>query len=188
MLAVVSSLALAGAAAASDATFDLRLDQKDGERTISVANERTGAFAVAAGHEELDLLEGDGAEAAFKRLKASPDIDIDLRGADDGKEFDGSGKRKIVIHKMDYDEDETGDAERREVRIVKRHQRDADAEDEIDNEDEIEIDLPGDDASTTERRVILINAADAKSAVKFIDRIKGLDDAERAAMKESVGL
>lgn len=194
MLAAVSSLALAGAAAASEATFDLRLDQENGNRTISVANDRNGAFAVAAGREELDLLKGADADAAFKRLRAKPDIDIDFHGKDADPEHDAAGKRKIIIHKMDYDEDETGDGEKSELRIIKRHRRDAQSgddagvEDDLDAEDDMDLDLPDDSGSMTERRIIYINAADKSAAAKFIDRIKGLDDNEKAAMKEAVGL
>ncbi|MEK7264628.1 MAG: hypothetical protein AAB227_00890 [Pseudomonadota bacterium] len=192
MLAAVSSLTLAGAAAASDATYELRLDQKNGERTISVANDLNGAFAVAAGREALDLLEGEEADAALKRLRAGPEIDFHHEDAD--PEHDASGKRKIVIHKMDYDEDETGDSEKREVRIIKRREIDVQSgdgegvEDGLEAEDDMDLDLADDTGSMSERRIISINAAGKAAATKFIDRIKGLDDAEKAAMKEAVGL
>lgn len=195
MSAAASLLALAGAAAAApEATFDLRLDQKNGERAISVANDHTGAFAVAAGGAELDLLEGDEAKAAFERLRARPDIDIDLEGDAADPERDAQGKRKIVIHKMDYDEAETVGDETREVRIIKRAPRDAKsaddagAEDAPDEEGDLEIDILDDSEPSTARRVIFITAADKTAAAKFIDKIKGLDEAEKSAMKEAVGL
>ena len=192
-LLAISSLALAGHAAAADAKFDLRFDQESGQRTISVANSLNGAFAVAAGREDLDLLKGADAEVAFKRLRARPDVDIEFDDRDADREHDAAGKRKIVIHKMDYDEDDSGDDEKREVRIIRRHRPDADASGDAsleggpETDDEMEFEL-ADGRSPTERRVIYINAADRPAAAKFIDRIKGLDDAEKAAMKEAVGL
>ncbi|OFX01004.1 MAG: hypothetical protein A3E78_15420 [Alphaproteobacteria bacterium RIFCSPHIGHO2_12_FULL_63_12] len=195
MSAAASLLAIAGAAvAAPEATFDLRLDQRNGERAISVANDKTGAYAVAAGGAALDLLEGDEAKAAFERLRARPDIDIDLDGDEADPERDAKGKRKIIIHKMDYDEAETVGGDQREVRIIKRTTRDAEpaddagAEDAPEAEDDLEIDLLDDGDASTARRVIFITDADKNSAAKFIDKIKGLDDAEKAAMKEAVGL
>ena len=194
MLAAISSLALASGAGASEPTFDLRLDQENGARTIAVANDRNGAFVVAAGREELDLLDGAEADAAYKRLRAEPDLDIDFHDEDAGSEHDATGKRKIIVHKMDYDEDETGADEKREVRVIKRHKRavqsgdDAGLEDELAAGDDIELDLADDDGSTAERRIIYIKAADAGAAVKFIDGLKGLEDSEKAAMKEAVGL
>ncbi len=187
-LLAAASICASGAAAASEPEFELRLDQKNGARTVAVENSKTGAFAVAAGAEELDLLDGGAAKAAMARLRARPDIDIDL--GDDGA--DASGKRKIVIHKMDYDEDEAGDEEKREVRVVKRHQRKSDDDAGIDIEVEtgadFDQDLSDDDARVEERRVILIRGAGAEKAASFIGKIDGLDDDEKAAMKEAVGI
>lgn len=192
VLAAVSSLALAFPAAASEPTFELRLDQENGQRIISVANEKNGAYAVAAGGEDLRVLEGSQAEAAFKRPRATPGAGLDFHDAD--REHDGSGKRKIVVHKMDYDEDQSGDDDTREVRIIKRRENatmpgeEGEIEDEADAADDIDLDLPDGDGSLRERRILYVNAADETAAAKFIDRIKGLDDNEKAAMKEAVGL
>jgi len=190
--ATVSMLAMAAPALASEPTFELRLDQSNGQRTVAVANEKSGAYAVAAGGEDLSVLEGSQAEEAFKRLRAMPGADIDFHDAD--REHDGKGNRKIVVHKMDYDEDSWGDDDTREVRIIKRRKSDPmpgeeiEIEDEADAADDIDLDLPDDGSSSSERRLLYINAADEKAAVKFIDRIKGLDDSEKSAMKEAVGL
>ncbi len=190
LIAAASALTLASAAAASPPAYDLRLDSQDGQTTVSVANSRSGAFAVATGAGELDLLEGDTAKAAFERLRNQPEIDFHGEGAD----ADHDGKRKIIVHKMDYDEDDTGDEEKREVRIIKRHKNKADKADDvefetaIEIEDDLDIELTDDGSGKNERRIILINVADAKAATKFIDGIKGLDNAEKAEMKAAVGL
>ncbi len=192
LLAAVPSLFLARAAAASEATFDLRLDQKDGERAVLVENGLTGAYAVAAGGKDLVLLEADAAKAEFERLSQQPDIDF--KGEDADHEHDASGKRKIIVHKMHYDEDDAGDDDKREVRIIKRHKGKSDGADdveietEIDLEDDFDVEFPDDDFDDKERRIILVNEADATAAIRFIDRINGLDDAEKAAMKAAVGL
>lgn len=187
-LLAAASICVSGGAVASEPEFELRLDQKNGARTVAIENSKSGAFAVAAGAKELDLLEGDAATAAMARLRARPDIDIDLRDED----ADASGKRKIVIHKMDYDEDEADDEEKREVRVIKRHRREGDDDAEIDIEAEtdagLDQDLSDDDGRTEERRVILIKGAGAEKAASFIDKIDGLDAAEKAAMKEAVGI
>lgn len=187
-LLAAASMCASGTAVASEPEFELRLDQKNGERTVAVENSKTGAFAVAAGAEELNLLEGGAAKAAMARLRSRPDIDIDL-GDDDA---DASGKRKIVIHKMDYDEDDAGDEEKREVRVIKRHHRkgddDAEINIEVEADAEIDHDLSDDDLRVEERRVILIKGAGAEKTASFIDKIDGLDDDEKAAMKETVGI
>lgn len=187
--AAASALTLASAAAASPPAYDLRFDRQDGQTTVSVANNQTGAFAVAAGAGELDILAGDDAKAAFERLKTQPEIDMHKEHSDGDH-----GKRKIIVHKMDYDEDDTGDEEKREVRIIKRHKNKADKADDveletaIEIEDDLEVELMDDGSGKNERRIILINAADAKAAAKFIDGIKGLDNAEKSEMKAAVGL
>jgi hypothetical protein len=189
LTAAASALVLASADAASQPAYDIRLDSKDGQTAVSVVNNRTGAFAVAAGGEQLDLLAGDDAKAAFERLKTQPDIDMHKEHSD-GEH----GKRKIIVHKMDYEEDDAGDEEKREVRVIKRHKNKADKADDveiettIDIEDDLDIELTDDSSEKNERRIILINAADGKAAAKFIDGVKGLDNDEKAAMKAAVGL
>jgi hypothetical protein len=101
---------------------------------------------------------------------------------------------------MDYDEgEETGANDKREVRIVKRHQHEDDdsgADEsgdlfsmELDSDDEADSNGVGDgDRSVQERRILFIKGAGAKTAAKFIDKIDGLEADEKAAMKESVGL
>jgi hypothetical protein len=194
LTAAAGTLCLLTAAAADEGAYELRLDQKNGERTIAVSNAATGAFVVAAGGKSLDLLSSKEAEAAINRLKNGPDLDIELG--------DDKDDRKIIIHKMDYDDgDETDKDDKREVRILKRHQRDdASADEDRDGAGEDESDslfsmeLDGDDDASDgedgvkERRILFIKGAGEKTAAKFIDRIDGLEADEKAAMKEAVGL
>lgn len=192
LIVAASLFCLASAAAAAEPAFNLRLEQKDGDRKVAVSNAATGAFAVAAGGKELDLLAGDDARAVLKRLNAEPDLEIEP-GEDDPFAHAEDGKRKIIVHKMDYDEDETGDEEKREIRIVKRHHRksgDDAADIDIENEgdDDVHIAVHSDGPSRSERRVIVITGADAGAAVKFIDQIEGLDAREKQSMKSAVGL
>ena len=146
--------------------------------------------AVAAGGAALDLIEGDAAQKAFRKLNAFPDLD--LGGDEIDAERDASGKRKIIVHKMDYEEDQSGDSETTEARIVKRPERKSDdgfafdLDDDSDETDAVHLSRSPD--SGGDRRIIYINGADADAANRFIDKISGLEPAERAAMKRAVGL
>lgn len=197
LTAAASVLCLIGAAAADKGSFELRLDQTNGERTIAVSNLASGAVAVAAGGKRLDLLSARDADAAIKRLKQGPDLGIERRKDSNGDSSDDRAERKIIIHKMDYDDgDKPGATDNREVRILKRHQRETDsADDGADDEgsdDLFSMELDGDDEggddAVRERRILFINGAGAVSAAKFIDKIDGLEADEKAAMKEAVGL
>jgi hypothetical protein len=190
LTAAAALVFLAGAAAADEGPYELRLDQKNGERTIAVSNAVSGAFAVAAGGKRLDLLSSKDAEAALKRLKNGPDLDIDLGGEKD--------ERKIVIHKMDFDDgdgdaaddSEVEDDSNPEVRILKRHQRDDDdvSPDDGLSDDLFSMQIDGDDDAVLERRIMLIKGAGARTAATFIDKIDGLEADEKAAMKDAAGL
>lgn len=173
------------------AGFDLRLDEADGLKTVAVTNAATGAFAIASGAGALDLLEGEAAKSAFDSLSAREDIDIRLDGddADFDLEHDAEGKRRIIIHKMDYDEDMSGAEESREVRITKRRKTERDAGGSIlDQERVIETEIDEGSNGAKRRRAIRIIGADAAEAAKFVDDIDGLEAGEKAAMKAAVGL
>lgn len=181
----------AASAAAAPPGFDLRFDQTGGARLVSVANARTGAFVAAAGGGSLDLLEGDAAQIALDRLNTL--LDLDLGGDEANGERDASGKRKIIVHKMDYDEDQSGDSASPETRIITRQKNGGDGQYAFDlNDDSGEAGTvhlsAAPDACGADRRLIYINGADAAAAAKFIDKIAGLEPAERAAMKRAVGL
>ncbi len=192
MITAASALCLISNAVADTGAdrgaYELRLDQKNGDRTIAVSNVASGALAVAAGGKRLDLLTPENAAAALKRLKNGSDLDI--RPDDDGD------KRKIVIHKMGFDDgEETGENDNREIRILKRPQReDDDSKSDTDSDDLFSMELDSDDEAASgdeaiqERRILFIKGAGAKTAAKFIDKIDGLEADEKAAMKEAVGL
>lgn len=192
-LAAASLLGFAGGAAAASAGYELRLDEIDGQRTVAVSDPATGAFAIAAGMSDLRVLEGEEAKAAFDRLTKAGDIEHE--GGEAGDERDAKGKRKIVIHKMDFDEDAAGEEKSREVRVIRRHQRASNEDRDVviephgDDEDgDQRFEMDKDAGGEGSRRVIRIYGADADDALEFIDSAKGLDAAEKAAMKAAVGL
>lgn len=168
-------------------SFDLSLDDTNGERAVVIARANGGAFAAAAGGEDLVVLRGEDAERARARL-ARVDADDDLEGAagDDGKT---KKKKKIVIHKMDVDEDGdgAGEEEERIVRVIKKTDSERREETLLDDEEAL---IRGEDApeGAVERRVIRLKGADEARAIKFIDEIEGLDIGEKAEMKAAVGL
>lgn len=81
-------------------TFDLSLDDLNGERILVVARSGGGAAAVAAGREDLKVLRGEEAERAVARLAR-----VDAAAAGDRA---SKKQGKIVIHKLDIDEDDSG--------------------------------------------------------------------------------
>jgi hypothetical protein len=85
------------------ASFDLSLDDINGERVVVVARAGGGAFAAAAGKEDLKILKGEDAERARAAL-----VRMDSEALDDLSESDGKKRKKIVIHKMNVDEDDAG--------------------------------------------------------------------------------
>lgn len=171
LIAVCAALGLSVAAGASAARFELRLDQKDGERLVAVVNLASGGGAVAAGRDRLDLLSDRDAQKTLARLRGEPDIEGEQRAERGG----------IVVHKMDYDESAGPEADLNERR-VRRGDRSAGRGGDG-------IPAGGEDRKQdAERRIIYIRGADAAEAVKFIDDIAGLDDDERAAIKSAAGL
>lgn len=169
------------------ASFDLSLDDTNGERVVVVARADGGVFTVAAGGEDLKILKGEDADRARARLaKMDAEAFDDL--ADDDEAGDKKKKKKIVIHKMDVDEAEDGDDEKSIVRVIRKTDGERYEESLIEND--LEPLLHGDDdsAAAVERRVIRMKGADEARAIKFIDETKGLDDGEKAEMKAAVGL
>jgi hypothetical protein len=167
------------------ATFDLSLDDLNGERLVVVALADGDVFAVAAGGEDLKVLSGEEAERARAKL-----VGMEGEGLDGLERKDGEGKKKkkIVIHKMSIDEDdeEVRDEERRIVRVIKREHSERSEESLL--KDDAEKLIEGETDGAVERRVIRMKGADEARAIKFIDDIKGLDIGEKAAMKAAVGL
>lgn len=166
-------------------SFDLSLDDLNGERVVVVAQAEGGVFAVAAGGEDLKVLRGEEAERTRAKLVTM-----------DGEELDGldekggeiKKKKKVVIHKMsiDEDDDEIRDEEKRVVRVIKTE--DGERREETLLKGDAEKLIEGESGGAVERRVIRMKGADEARAIKFIDEIKGLDVGEKAEMKAAVGL
>ena len=166
--ACTTVLALSPALAASGTKFELRLDERNGERVVAVIDLATGTSVVAAGGETLDLLADKDAGKALARLRGEPDLDFRSMESRIG----------VTVHKMDYDEDPVFAVDRGERRIAGGGGRNASAF------------APGDTALEEDsvRRIIYIRGAGSAEALKFIDDIEGLEFDERRAMKEAVGL
>ncbi len=169
-------------------TFDLSLDEANGERTVVVARPNGGAFSVAIGGKDLTVLTGEDADRARALLKkvGTPGDEA----ADDG----ALRKKKIVIHKMSVD-DESADAPAEgggevEVRILRKSQSGPREESGLPDSDTLLTDPQPKDPERTDmrQRVLRLIGADAAEAIKFIDDTQGLDAGEKAAMKAAVGL
>lgn len=189
-LVAASILAAGGAAAGAEKIghdviledHDVILEDLDGARTLAVVDATSGAFAIAAGREHLRVLVGDEAKAAFARLKGGEfefDEGVDRSGADS----------RIIIHKMDYDEDAIDVRDKREVRIVERHRTDG-ADDAESDAEEALLDGPESGSGDAGKRLLIkrIVGVGAEEAAKFIDGVNGLDAEEKAMMKEAVRL
>lgn len=167
------------------ATFDVSLDDINGERVFVVARSGGGAAGVASGREDLNVLRGEAAEraiASLTRVEAP-----EPPGAPEGGRADSKArKRKIVIHKMEVDEDESGASEK-VVRVIRKTDGER-SEEELLKGDEDFL-LEGEDAPDAgERRIIRLKGVDEARAIKFIDETSGLDAGERAEMKTAAGL
>lgn len=169
-------------------SFDLSLDEENGQRVIAVARSGGGAYAVAAGAEDLKVLTGEAADQALASL-ATVDAgdDIDEPAAEGGKR---KKAKKIVIHKMSIEDDDDGDGARdddnREVRIIRKTDSDR-REERLLLEDDDHL-MKGDDERTAERRIVRMKGVDEAQAISFIDETKGLDAGEKAQMKIAAGL
>lgn len=189
ILAAATFLCLSDAAAAGPTSYELRLNEIGGRTTLAISVPATGTYAIAAGAEDLHVLEDAEAKAAFDRLTRTDNPhgeSAELGGAEE--------TRKIVIHKMDYDEDIAGSEESHEVRVVQRISRSYD-DDEIfaetprmDESGSIWVEKEKDTGREGRRRFIRVFGADADEAAGFIDGARGLNAAEKAAMKNTVGL
>lgn len=170
------------------ASFDLSLDDLNGERVIVVARAEGGVFAAAAGGEDLKVLKGEDAERARASLVSMDDTNFEDPAAesDDGKKK----KKKIVIHKMSIDEDESGagEEEKAVVRVIRKKDGDRREETLLDDEADALLKEEVDGKSAVERRVIRLKGADEARAIRFIDETAGLDDGEKAEMKAALGL
>ncbi len=184
MLACVLLVALAPNAGLA-AAFDVSLDDINGQRILVVARSGGGAAGVASGGEDLEVLRGEAAERAIASLtdvEATKPEGAQGSGAAEGK----VRKRKIVIHKMDVDEDESGGSEK-EVCIIRKTDGERREEALLSGDEDFLIE--GEPAATSvERRIIRLKGVDEARAIKFIDETPGLDVGERAEMKKAAGL
>ncbi len=187
LLLLAATLLLApGQALAS--TFDLSLDEANGERTVVVARPGGVVFTIAVGGEDLTVLTGEDADRARARLAT-----VETPG-DEAADAGATRKKKIVIHKMSVD-DETADtdtdgADDGEVRVLRKSQSDP-REERGAPAGDLQLADPqfkDEQRADMRRRVLRLNGADAAEAIKFIDDTKGLDAGEKAAMKAAVGL
>lgn len=185
MRVIFLALAMSCPAAAEDLEleprFDLRQESAGGVTIIAVLNRATGAFSIASGEGDLDLLEGDAARQAFKMIFGGENLDQEPSDPGDHRAPGRSG-RGIVVHKMDYEEDDGDPLFENEVRVIKRHARDFGEQDEFPGDAAFEPDR--DDA----RREIKLLGTDRREAANFIDEADGLDADEKAAMKEAAGV
>lgn len=159
------------------ASFEVSLDDVNGERVLVIARSDGGAAAVAAGGEDLKVLRGEEAERAIASLTK-----VDAPGAGEGKR---KKRKKIIIHKLDIDEDDA--FEEREVRIIRKTDG-AQREEELLQGDERFLIEGAPEAASVERRIIRMKGVDEARAIKFIDETKGLDAGERAEMKSAAGI
>lgn len=166
-------------------SFDLSLDDINGERVVVVARAGGGVFAVAAGGEDLKVLKGEEAERA--RAKLVSVVGEELEGLKD-KDGAGKKKKKIVIHKMNVDDgdDDVLGENRRSVRVIKTE--DGERREETLLKEDTETPIEGETERAIERRIIRMKGADEARAIRFIDETKGLDAGERAEMKAAAGL
>jgi hypothetical protein len=179
-----AAVALLAPSATLAATFDVSLDEKNGERILVVARSGGGAAAVAAGGEDLRVLRGEEAEKAVAALAKvdTPDLPA-AAGAEGGDRT--KLKKKIVIHKMEIDED--ADVEDRELRIIRKTD-DSRREEELLRDEERFLIEGQPAAEAIERRIIRMKGVDEARAIKFIDETEGLDAGERAEMKTAAGI
>jgi hypothetical protein len=174
---LLAALTLAGAG------FELRLDEAQGARVAAISVIGSDLFVVAAGRDDLAILEPDDAAAALSLLKKNEDFALLLGGAvtpsaPSAATTDAETGARIVVHKMDYEEDLSNDPSGRELRVVSGASRKADP-------------APGLDetaAAGGASRVIRIFGADEPAALRFIDALEGLDADEKAEMRAAIGL
>ncbi len=169
---LLALLTLAGAG------FELRLDETQGARVAAISVIGSELFVVAAGRDDLAILGPDDAAAALRLLKKNEDFALLLGGGVAAPAPSAATGARIVVHKMDYEEDLANDPRGRELRVVRGASRKADR-------------APGLDETAAAGgavRVIRIFGADVPAALRFIDALEGLDADEKAEMRAAIGL
>lgn len=160
------------------AGFELRLDETAGMRVAAITVAGSDRSVVAAGRDDLAILAPEEAAAALGRLRSNEDLAALLGGADAPPAPVAATVARIIVHKMDYEEDLANDPRGGELRVGKREGRTA-------------IAAPGLDeaaAAAGASRIIRIFGADEPATLRFIDALEGLDADEKAEMRAAVGL
>lgn len=177
---ICAALVFLAPSAGFAASFDVSLDDINGERVLVVARSGGGVAAVAAGAEDLKVLRGEAAERAIAALTKVEGPEPPPAPGEGEK-----GKKKIVIHKMEIDEGDD-DAER-EIRVIRKTDGERREEKLLSEEEDFLIEgAPS--AGSIERRIIRLKGVDEARAIRFIDETAGLDAGERAEMKTAAGL
>jgi hypothetical protein len=165
------------------ARFDIRLEERGPDRTLIVTEESAGAVAVAAGRETLRLLPKTEALAVYERLKAGGSLLLAETAP-----ANAPPDRRIVIHRLDVEEDLENGVSERERGVVRKHVNAASpgAYDSEIAESEL-LAASVDDAPLLVKRTEL-EGADEKTAAAFIDAVSGLASADKARLKSLVGI
>lgn len=175
---LATCLALAGGAPVFAADYNLHLEEAGGLRTLIVVNAMSGAVAVATGDDELHLIEDDAARSIMAAAFPADPCNV-ARAAE-------ASPAKIVIHKMNYDEDPVDVRSEKQVRLQRRDRFAAPHE----SADSDLTDAP--EASYVARagrvRTVRVLGADREEAARFIESAGGLGPDEIAAIEEAVGL
>ncbi len=187
LILAASSLALAAAAHAE--SYNLRLAKDDDARTIAVSTHDDATFAIASGGDNLEVLTGDNAVAAFAKLKEA--VKSQEVGAEiDDIEHGADGHRKIVVHKMDVDDHDHGDDH--EVRIIKKSVKREPGDGEEGGGEKTTVIVRSGDGANAENdaengaedveEVIIIGAGDAPEEsfkISLSDELSALEDGEK---------
>jgi hypothetical protein len=171
MVTAAMCAALAGEVAA--APYDLLLVEKEGETTLAVRDLETHAVAFASGDAELRILDPLDSEAFFLGL-----VESGVCGR-----VTGGGEApppKIVIHKMDYDEDPADVRAERQTRLRARDRLNEEVGDGAINDAAAPQSPP--------MRSTRLVGVDAVEAARFIDAAPGLSPDDAATIKEKLGL
>ena len=99
------SVFLLAAMAMAGGGFELRLDDTAGTRVVAITVAGSDRSVVAAGRDDLAILAADDAAAALGRLKRNEDFAALLSGADAPPAPVAATGARIIVHKMDYQED-----------------------------------------------------------------------------------
>ncbi len=189
ILPILAAFSTASGPAFAAGDFTLVIEEKDGIQTLAVSEVKSGALAVAIGSDDLKIVDGAAAQTIVARLLLADACDAGFAGGENP-----DVKPRVVIHKMDYDEDPTHVGAERETRIAPRDRFETDGEISGLNRSGKNVAGETEDAAlisgrgTNRMRITRITGANDAEASRFIDDAAGLDADEKAALKEALGL